>query len=46
VGARPTGRARLHERQGMQAKPAVGMRLGQAGWAGFGVKKEKWPMAG
>jgi hypothetical protein len=40
------GRAGPQGRQGRPAGPAVGVRLGLAGWAGFGVKMEKRPMAG
>jgi hypothetical protein len=45
-GARPASQAGPHRRQGRPARPVAGVRLGLAGWASFGVKKEKRPMAG
>jgi hypothetical protein len=45
-GAHPASPARPHRRQGRPARLVAGVRLGLAGWASFGVKKEKWPMAG
>jgi hypothetical protein len=46
VVARPVGRAGPCRREGRPLGLAAGVRLGLDGWAGFGVTKEKRPMAG